>query len=229
MEYLLLIIFLLINLIALKIVCRINIKKIEAIGKNDLLDEKINKFPSNIEICKKILKKIGNESVEVEEDIDASNCLYLVASNKIIIGYLRGSFTRIQTIAHECLHSIQDKVLLMFNFIYSNIYLLTFIAFCILALLKVTQYKMFFISIFIIMGFIYYFIRSYLEMDAMTKAKFLAKEYIKEENILNEEEIKQVVNEYDKLNDKGIIATNYSLLLEVIIKTIILTILFMIL
>ena len=229
MEYLVLILFLLLMLIALKIICKVNIKKIEAIGKNDLLDEKINKFPSNVEMCKKILKKIGNESVEVEEDIDASNCLYIVATNKIIIGYLRGSFTRIQTIAHECLHSIQDKVLLMFNFIYSNIYLLTFIVFCILALFKVIQYKMLFISIFIIMGFIFYFIRSYLEIDAMTKARFLAKEYIEEENILNKEEFEQVINEYDKLNNMGIIATNYSLLLGVIVKTIILTILFMIL
>lgn len=228
MEYLILIIFLLLTLIALKIICRINIKKIELIGKNDLLDEKINKFPSNMEICKKILKKIGNESVEIEEDIDASNCLYIVVTNKIIIGYLRGSFTRIQTIAHECLHSIQDKVLLMFNFIYSNIYLLTFIVFCILAILKVIQYKMLFISIFIIMGLIFYFIRSYLEMDAMTKARFLAKEYIEEENILSKEEIKEVISVYDKLNNTGITATNYSLLLGCLVKTMILTFLMMI-
>ena len=222
MEYLILIIFLVLILIALKIICKVNIKKIETLGKNDVLDEKINKFPSNVEICKRILKKIGNESIEVEEDIDASNCLYIVATNKILIGYLRGSFTRIQTIAHECLHSIQNKTLLLFNFIYSNIYLLTFVIFCILAIFKVIQYKMLFISIFIIMGFVFYFIRSYLENDAMTKARFLAKEYIEEENILNKEEINEVINEYDKLNSMGIIATNYSLLFQVFIKTIIL-------
>ena len=225
MQYLILIIFLLVMLIALKIICKVNIKEIESIGKNDLLDEKISKLPSNIEICKKILKKIGNESVEIEEDKDASNCLYIVATNKILIGNLRGSFTRVQTIAHECLHSIQDKTLLMFNFIYSNIYLLTFIVFCILSLFKIIQYKMLFISIYILMGFIFYFIRSYLETDAMTKARFLAKEYMEEENILSKEEIQEVVKQYDKLNTKGIIATNYSLLLGIIIKTIILTIL----
>ena len=75
------------------------------------------------------------------------------------------------------------------------------------------------------MGFIFYFIRSYLETDAMTKARFLAKEYMEEENILSKEEIQEVVKQYDKLNTKGIIATNYSLLLGIIIKTIILTIL----
>lgn len=228
MEYAILIIFLLIALIALKIICKVNIKKIESIGKNDLLDEKINKFPSNIEICKKILKKIGNESVEIEENKDASNCLYIVATNKILIGNLRGSFTRVQTIAHECLHSIQDKTLLMFNFIYSNIYILTFIVFCILSIFKLIQYKMLFISIYILMGFIFYFIRSYLENDAMTKARFLAKEYMEEENILSREEVQEVACEYDKLNNMGIIATNYSLLFGIIIKTIILSILMMI-
>ena len=127
MEYLVLILFLLLMLIALKIICKVNIKKIEAIGKNELLDERINKFPSNVEMCKKILKKIGNESVEVEEDIDASNCLYIVATNKILIGNLRGSFTRVQTIAHECLHSIQDKRLLWTNFIFANVYNIIFV------------------------------------------------------------------------------------------------------
>lgn len=228
MQYIVLIIFLLIMLIALKLICKVNIKKIEDIGKNDLLDEKINRFPSNIEICKKILKKIGNESVEIEEDIDASNCLYIVATNKILIGYLKGSFTRVQTIAHECLHSIQDKALLMFNFIYSNIYLLTFVILSILVLFRVIQYKMLFISIFILMGFVFYFIRSYLETDAMTKARFLAKEYMEEENILSKEEIQEIIDEYDKLNNLGIIATNYTLLNEIIIKTIVLIILMII-
>ena len=228
MQYIVLIIFLLIMLIALKLICKVNIKKIEDIGKNDLLDEKINRFPSNIEICKKILKKIGNESVEIEEDIDASNCLYIVATNKILIGYLKGSFTRVQTIAHECLHSIQDKALLMFNFIYSNIYLLTFVILSILVLFRVIQYKMLFISIFILMGFVFYFIRSYLETDAMTKARFLAKEYMEEENLLSKEEIQEIIDEYDKLNNLGIIATNYTLLNEIIIKTIVLIILMII-
>ena len=46
---------------------------------------------------------------------------------------MKNSFTRIQTIAHECLHSIQGKNLLIFNFIFSNIYLLYFIVISVLA------------------------------------------------------------------------------------------------
>ena len=147
MEYIILIIFLILMLVILKIVCKINIKQIEIIGKNNALDEKVRNYPSNIDICRKILKKLNNENVTIEEDKQAKSCLYIVTTNKILIGDTKQSFTRIQTIAHECLHSIQDKRMLMFNFIYSNIYLLTFIVLCILSLFDILTFKMMFISI----------------------------------------------------------------------------------
>ena len=141
---------------------------------------------------------------------------------------MRQSFTRIQTIAHECLHSIQDKRLLIFNFIYANMYLLAFLILCILSIFDILPYKMLFMSLYILIGFIFYFVRSFLEMDAMTKARFLAKEYMEEENISDKQEINEIVNEYDKLNTLGIKATNYKLLAEIIIKIIILAAIFMI-
>lgn len=224
MEYLILIIFLSFMLIALKIVCKINIKKIEAIGKNDLLDEKINRFPSNIEICKKILKKVGNESVEIEEDIDASNCLYIVATNKIIIGYLRGSYTRIQTIAHECLHSIQDRRILMFNFIFSNIYLIYFATIIILTIFKITANSLLYLSIFLILSMVYYMVRVFLENDAMIKAKYLAKEYMEDTQISSKEEINKIVEGFENLNNAGIKCVNYNLFFKILIKVIIFSI-----
>ena len=228
MEYIILIVFLFLTLVVLKIVFQINFKQIEKIGKNDKLDKIASHYPSNVEICKKILKKLNNENVLIEEEKDATNCLYIVATNKILIGNLRNSFTRIQTIAHECLHSVQNKTILMFNFIYSNIYLLAFIILAVLSIIGRLPYKMLFINIFILMGFIFYFIRSYLEMDAMTKARFLAKEYIEQENISTEDEKKDLIKEYDNLNNLGIKATNYSLFMQVIIKTIILVSIIMI-
>ena len=224
MENVIIIVCLILILVLIKVIFKINIKEIKNLGENQKLDNEINKYPENIEICKKILKKLGNESVKIEENKDASNCLYLVATNKILIGDLKGSFTRIQTIAHECLHSIQDKRILMFNFIYSNIYLVTFLILGILSIFQILPYKMLFLSLYIIMGLIFYFVRSYLENDAMIKARFLAKEYMEDENIQNKEEIDEVIHEYDILNNIGIKATNYSLLLSVLIKTIILAI-----
>ena len=139
---------------------------------------------------------------------------------------MRESFTRIQTIAHECLHSIQDRKILLFNFIYSNIYIIYFYLVAILAIFKKIPDKMLFLTLYIIFSFIYYFVRSYLENDAMIKARFLAKEYMEDEKISTEQEIKQIVNEYDKLNNIGIKAVNYGLFANIVIKTIVLALIF---
>ena len=143
--------------------------------------------------------------------------LYIALSNKILIGDVKESFTRIQTIAHECLHSIQDRKILLFNFIFSNIYIVYFFFISILAIFRALPYKMMFLSILIMGGFVYYFIRSYLENDAMIKARFLAKEYMENKKISSKEEIKEIVDHFDKLNNIGIKSVNYALVSQVIL------------
>lgn len=229
MEFAIIILILILSVIFLKIVYKINLKKIKNIGENNKdLDDIVKKYPSNTEICKQLLNKLNNKKVKIQEDKEANNCLYIAVSDKIIIANMRESFTRIQTIAHECLHSIQDRRILLFNFIYSNIYILYFILTLILALFKLLPNKMLFLTIFIIFGFIYYFIRSYLENDAMIKARFLAKEYMEEQNISSKDEINKIVNEYDKLNDIGIKAVNLQLFFNTSVKTIILALVMLI-
>ena len=216
-------------LIILKTIYEINLKEIKNIAENNKeLDEEVKKYPSNLEICKTILKKLNNEKVKIQEDKEANNCLYIAISDKIIIANMRNSFTRIQTIAHECLHSIQSRKILIFNFIYSNIYMLYFIIIAVLSICNLLKQEMLFLNIYIILGFIYYFVRSYLENDAMIKARFLAKEYIEEQNISSQEKINQIISQYDKLNNIGIKAINYDLFFKTIIKTIILAIIMLI-
>ena len=179
MEYLTIIITLVFLLVLIKTIYKININEIKKIGEdNKELDNIAKKYPSNMEICKSILKKLKNEKVTIQEDKEANNCLYIAVSDKIIIANMRESFTRIQTIAHECLHSVQDRRILLFNFIYSIFYLLYFYVIAILAIFKILPQKNLFITIYIILSYIYYFVRSYLENDAMIKARFLAKEYM---------------------------------------------------
>lgn len=228
MEYLIILIFLILTLTMTAIIYKINMKEIKQIAKNSDLDNIVKKMPSNIEICGSILKKLNNTDVKIEEDKSANNCLYIAMTNKILIGNLKESFTRVQTIAHECLHSIQDKRILKFNFIYSNIYLIYFVVISILGLFKLIPYKMAFLVILLAMSYIYYFIRSYLENDAMTKARFLAKEYMEETKILSQEEITQIVSEYDKLNHAGIKFIDYDLMAKTIIKVIIFIVICMI-
>ena len=91
----------------------------------------------------------------------------------------------------------------------------------ILGILKFLPNKMILLIILIIGGFIYYFIRSYLENDAMIKARFLAKEYIEQKKLISKEEIDEIVKGFDELNNIGIKAINYKLFLNTIIKVII--------
>ena len=141
---------------------------------------------------------------------------------------MRDSFTRIQTIAHECLHSVQDRRILLFNFIYSCFYIAIFYIAILLGIFKFLPNKIFFLCIYIIFSYLYYFIRSYLENDAMIKARFLAKEYMEDVKISDKNEIEKIVSEYDKLNNIGIKTVNYSLFTNTIYRTIILALIFLI-
>ena len=122
-------------LLVLAKVYDINMRKLKQFVEYE--EKKFNKliegYPSNIEICKYILNKLNNSTVKIEEDKEAKTSMYIALSDKIIIADVKNSYTRIQTIAHECLHSVQKRKMQVFNFIYSNIYLLYFVIVTILA------------------------------------------------------------------------------------------------
>ena len=219
MEFIIIAIIAIVFIIVLGYLFDYNMKKIKHIVDDDKdLDELAKKYPSNIELCKKNLKKLNNENVKIEEDKDSESSLYIAISNKILIANIAKSYTRIQTIAHECLHSVQDRKILIFNFIFSNIYLLFFVIICGLAIFKMIPNKMLFISIYLILSMVYYVVRVYLENDAMIKARYLAKEYMEEEKISTTEEINKIVKGFDRINDLGIKVTNYKFFLNIMVK-----------
>ena len=88
---------------------------------------------------------------------------------------------------------------------------------------------MIFLFTLVIASFIYYAIRSYLEMDAMTKAKPLAKEYIEEQNKLTKDEIQKIMENYEIINNVLIKLTNFKLIFDCTIKIIIYCIILVIL
>lgn len=228
MEFIIILVVLTLIDIFLKIVFCVKIKKLKQFEKDEYLDKVVSKYPENTQICEEILKKVNNNTVKIEEDPNANTTLYLVMSNKIFIANLNKSYTRIQTIAHECLHSIQDKKILWSNFIFSNIYLIYFVIIAVLGILKILPYKMLFLAIFLVLGLVYYSIRTYLENDAMIKARFLAKEYMEEKGISSKDEIESLVKKYDELNDIGIKFINFKFFEGIIIKAVILSFIFMI-
>ena len=214
----LIIITAIIAIIIMIILMPINIKKMNKIATDKELNEISEKYPDNTEICKEILLKLENTRTKIEENKDSESTLYFALQDKIYIGNTHGSFTRIQTIAHECLHSIQNRKLLIFNFIFSNIYLLYFVIICILVILKKLQNELVFSNILLIISMLYYAIRMFLENDAMIKAEYLAKEYLNEKQISNKKEIEKLKKGFQELNKGGIIATNSSLFIKIMLK-----------
>ncbi|MGN1297216.1 MAG: hypothetical protein ACI4VH_02115 [Clostridia bacterium] len=195
-----------------------NMNKIKHIADDKELDNLAIKYPNNIEICIRYLKKLNNSNVKIEENKESEASLYIAITNKILIANIANTYTRIQTIAHECLHSVQDRKILNFNFIFSNLYILYFFTICILAMFKMLPNKMLFLSIYLLLSMVYYMVRIYLENDAMIKARYLAKEYMEEEKISTPEEINKIVQGFDKINTLGIKCVNYKFFLNIIIK-----------
>lgn len=223
MEYVIILLTLWLVALLLKILFDYNLKKIKQEVKNEELDKIVQKYPENKVICEEYLKKLNNEKVEIEENDGTENSLYIAVSDKILIGNIKESYSRIQTIAHECLHSIQDRKLQIFNFVYSNIYMLFFIVITLLALFKVLPYKMMFNVLLMFMGLVYYMVRTFLENDAMIKARYLAKEYMEEKNISSKEEIDKIVDGFDKINNMGIKCINYNVFFNVTMINIVFT------
>lgn len=231
MEYLIIIIISIITILVLKIGFNVRIRDIEIIkkiGTDKKLNDVANKFPGNKEICEKILEKLGNKNVEIEENDEYKTSLFLVMSNKIVIAKIKDSFTRIQTIAHECLHSIQSRRTLLFNFIFSNLFLLSFIVFLVLIFFRIGE-PMVYIQVYTFLSLIYLCIRGYIETEAMGKAKYLAKEYMQEYSIKNAnittEEVEVLADNFENLNKIGIPLTNFWLATITIFKIIILALL----
>lgn len=230
MEWIIIVISL-ITIILLKIGLNVHfndIKKIKSIGTDKKLKEIADKFPSNREICEEILKKLDNKDIKIEESPDTKSSFYIVMGNKIIIANIKDTFTRIQTIAHECLHSIQNRRILLFNFIFSNIYLLFFILSIILIVFNIGN-NLVYIHIYVGLSIIYFAVRMYLENEAMSKAIYVAKDYMQDYKSLHEEisnkDIETLLKNFDEMNKIGIPLTNFYLAFGIMVKIIILAIL----
>ncbi len=208
MESLIIFILVVITIVILKLMLGSNKKIIMKIANNEKLNNIVQKLPENIDICKDILKKLRNNKVKIEEQ-ENTNCFYFIATDKIILNKDKKYFTRVQTIAHECIHSTQNKKILWFNYIFANLLNIFWLIITILTITGViTQYALF-SAIILICIIVFYVIRSYLEIEAMTKAKYIAKEYLEENQV---KETDEIVEEYEKLNDVGIKYTCYKLI-----------------
>ena len=213
----------LITIVLLKIFLNINFSNLKQLQKRNSVElEKLSsKFPEDEQICKEILGSLGNKEVKIKIEPDYTSCLYTVFNNTITIGKFQQNYMKLQTIAHECIHSCQNKKTLWSNFIFTNIYLIYFAAILILELLNRLSYSNIHIIILIFLSFTQYILRNTLESDAMLRAKYVAKQYIEDNKILDKEQEKNLLTEYDEINNIGIPFINYYTLCMNIIKIII--------
>lgn len=227
--YFVIIIIFLIFLLVLKIGLNIKIKdvkRLKQLSQDNTLNKITNVFPKNKEMCEEILDKLNNKNIEIEElgeNSKSQTSLYLVIQNKIIIANIKDNFARIQTIIHECIHSIQNKKILKFNFIFSNISNLYFLIICILALLNLFSGPVWYcllISLILIQS-ISFIVRSHLETDAMTRAEYVAGDYINEKNLLNKDDEEKIINTYKEINNIGIKLYNYILISKKVLSVIV--------
>lgn len=215
----------LITIILLKIFLNISFKSIKdlEIRSSEQLEKVSNEFPEDRKICEEILKKFNKNNVKIKIEPEYETCLYTVFNNTITIGKFKQNYMKIQTIAHECVHSMQDKITLWSNFILTNIYLIYFITILVLTFFNKLPHINIHILILIFLSFIQYILRNTLETEAMIKSKFIAKDYIEENEILNRDEKEQLLEEYDKINDIGIPFMNYYTISMNVMKIIIFT------
>ena len=192
------------TIILFKVIFKINIKKVKALDEDKEKQKITDKIPENIEIAKEMLEMLDNKDVTIEQAKDTKTSLYIAVTNKISIADMKDNYARIQTIAHECLHSVQDRRLLLFNFIFSNFSIIYFIIITILSICNVVKNSMLQIFILTIIAFIQFAVRGFLEIEAMTKAKYLAKEYMEKKNLCTQNEIEELIKEYGKINKIGI-------------------------
>lgn len=204
MEYVIIILISIICTLLLKQILKIKISTLKNYKDNEELIKISDKFPKNIELTKEILKKLSNQKVKIKENSDSETSLYIALTDTISISSKKNSCARIQTISHECIHSIQNRGIHISNFVISNIYIIYFITISILTIFNIIENRLIYLTILLILGFIQFTIRAYLEIDALTRAKYLAKEYMEEKDIISKEEINLLCKEFDEMNKIGI-------------------------
>ncbi len=155
--------------------------KIKIISKKSKLrqdaDKIISELPNNKIVTDEILDYLGNKTTKLVEDNDIKNNYYVFFYDTIYLNTKHNNkFGRICVIAHECIHSIQSKILQKINFILSNLEILFFIISLVLDIFFKDYNFIFFIYLVIVLASIT--VRLILEIDAVRRSVILSDEYL---------------------------------------------------
>lgn len=173
------------------------IEKIKIFNKNSNENNKANKIvdklPENKQVTFDILEYLGNTSTKLIEDKDIKNNYYVFLNDTIYLNTInKNKYFRICVIAHECIHSIQSKILQKINFISSNLEILLF---SILVFMYILNLKLFIIAlIYTLVVILNILVRFMLEIDAVKRSTIISDKYLN--NKLSIEEKNYIVEIY---------------------------------
>jgi len=168
---------------------------------NEEISPILKEIGDNEVIAKEILSNLNNThtSVEKNKDDKIKASFYNCNVDKILIKDTKDleDLSRVVHIAHECVHSIQDKKIQKMHFIISNIQILYFLAIFIYFFYNKNvevRFTLLLIQIFIF--FSTFFVKVVLESDATYRAVLVSLEYLHDK--LEEKQLKtfkQIVEE----------------------------------
>lgn len=163
-------------------------------SENDKLAQQYSeKLPENEIICKDILNSLNNKDTKVILDKEIKNSYYVFLNDKIYISDNKVNdnlYTRIVLIAHECIHSIQSKILQILNYLFSNVEVLMFLILLGVKFITKTSNMVLLIT-YLMVGLIAIIFRSILEFDAVKRSLNLGLEYLLSKT--NEKEAKLII------------------------------------
>ncbi len=160
------------------------IKKLKYLKKgteeNTRIVNIISELPDNKSCALEILKDINNSKTKVILDGGLKNSYYVFLNDTIYLSNrkkVKTNFARICLVAHECVHSIQSKVLQVINFILSNLEILSFVLLLIIGIIHKLKYE--YIMGYIVIIALNLFVRYLLELHAVFNSTKLASNYLK--------------------------------------------------
>lgn len=148
-------------------------------GRNDDYDmeEIIGKLSDNNTIAKETLENLNNKKTKMVSDDDIKGNYYVFLNDTIYLSSKDADkYKRLTVICHECVHSIQNKLVQLINFIFSNLEIVLFFIFVILKFLKIFGKTLTYAYITIVI--ISLIPRFILEIHASLKSIKLSKEYV---------------------------------------------------
>lgn len=174
-------------------------KKLNIFKKDSDLSKHANEIMNTVEentlACKNILALISNNSTNIELINNSKTSYYVFLTDKIYLSNNdknKNNFTRIGMIAHECIHSVQSKILQWINFLSSNLEMIFFVILIILKLFNFLNLEL--IIIYSVISLISIITRNFLEVEATVKSVNLSKKYLSK--ILNDSQLNEIIDLY---------------------------------